>query len=131
MSTLFIIVTALKITVSLTAAWTILYWHITTKGTWRQWPAGRSLMALLTIICIGYAWRVVNRLTPDYALEEPLLGVLYVCFSIALIKIARTIRKELAAAKVGPAAQAGDPNTDPVALVVATTTTEESPDDKH
>lgn len=99
MSLLFITVTALKFTVSLTAAWTIIYWHIATKGAWRQWPAGRSLMSLLAIICIGYAWRIVNRLTPDYALEEPLLGMLYVCFSISLIRIARTIRRELAAGK--------------------------------
>lgn len=123
MSTLFIVVTALKITVALTAAWTIFYWHISTKGAWRKWPAGRSLMSLLAIICIGYCWRVVNRLVPDYALEEPLLGMLYICFSIALIRISRTIRKELAAAKT--IANAG---AHPAGA--GATNTEEKPDGK-
>lgn len=129
MSIMFIIVTALKITVSLTAAWTILFWHTATKGSWRQWPAGRSLMALLAIICIGYAWRVVNRLVPDYALEEPLLGLLYIGFSISLIRIARTIRKELAVGKSDTAVAPEGPSTGVIAVVVATTP-EEKPDGK-
>lgn len=129
MSAMFIIVTALKITVSLTAAWTILFWHFSTKGSWRQWPAGRSLMSLLAIICIGYAWRVVNRLTPDYALEEPLLGLLYIFFSISLIRIARTIRKELAVGKSETTVHPHGSNTGVIAVVVATTP-EEKPDAK-
>lgn len=127
MSVIFIIVTALKITVSLTAGWTIVYWHIRTKGAWRKWPAGRSLMSLLAIICIGYAWRVVNRLTPDYALEEPLLGVLYIFFSVSLIRIARTIRKELAAGKAEENVEAHPDHTGAIPVVLATNP-EEKPD---
>lgn len=129
MSAMFIIVTTLKVTVSLTAVWTILFWHFSTKGSWRQWPAGRSLMSLLAIIFIGYAWRVVNRMVPDYALEEPLLGLLYIFFSISLIRIARTIRKELAAGKSETTVHPHDHNTGIIA-VVAATTPEEKPDAK-
>lgn len=113
MSAIFIIVTALKITVCLTAAWTILYWHFATNGSWRKWSAGRSLMGLLAIICVGYAWRVVNRVTPDYALEDPLLGMLYIFISVALIRIARTIRKEVAVGKAKAAHPANGATTTP------------------
>lgn len=129
MSTLFIIITILKAMVSATGLAVIIYWHVATRGTWRAWPAGRSLMALLAIVVIGYAWRVVNRLVPDYALEEPLLGLLYISFTLALIAIGVTIRRELNRGRARVVIEDSDARAEPIAVVLATT--EEKTDGKR
>ena len=130
MNDLYMAITILKLTASAFAFVVILYWHLSTKGTWKDWPAGRSLMALLAIIAVGYAWRGVNRLVGDYPLEEPLLLVLYCAIVLALAQIGLTIRRELRAgrARVITSESPAD-NTGPVAIILATTTTEE-PNDK-
>ena len=50
MNDLYMAITILKLTASAFAFVVILYWHLSTKGTWKDWPAGRSLMTLLMII---------------------------------------------------------------------------------
>lgn len=81
-------------------AWTvIIYWHRATKGTWWDFPAGRSLMGLLGIIAFGFGWGVISRLLGDYPGKGIMSAVLYVLFISALIAIGLTIRKEMRAGK--------------------------------
>jgi hypothetical protein len=81
--------------VSLIAFETVLYWHRNTKGTWKEWPAGRSLMYLLLIIAFGFGYGVVNQFLGQYA-ARPFVGLgLYLLFIGALIIIRFTIRAEM------------------------------------
>lgn len=81
--------------VSLVAFDIIIYWHRNTKGTWREWPAGRSLMYLLSIIALGFGYGVINQFLGQYA-ARPFVGfLLYMAFIGALIVIRFTIRSEL------------------------------------
>lgn len=81
--------------VSLIAFETIIYWHRSTKGTWRNWPAGRSLMYLLTIIATGFGYGVINQFLGQYE-GRALIGLLlYILFIGALIVIRLTIRAEM------------------------------------
>lgn len=90
-----LIVVALIGIVSLVAAETIFYWHRATKGTWKEWPAGRSLMYLLIIIASGFGFGVVNQFLGQYPLR-PVIGFgLYVLFIAALVVIRLTIRAEM------------------------------------
>lgn len=121
-----IIIATLLFIISGTAASVVLYWHITTKGSWKRWPAGRSLMALLIIICIGHGWGAVNRLA-DYPLKQTILMGLYAVFALALVRIGITIHKEMA---TGRAKLHGKgPGEEVVALVIATNP-EETPNGK-
>lgn len=81
--------------VSLIAFETVIYWHVNTKGTWREWPAGRSLMYLLMIIAFGFGYGVVNQFLGQYP-ARPFVGFgLYMLFIGALIVIRFTIRAEM------------------------------------
>lgn len=117
------IVTILLLLVSTASITVILYWHLATHGTWRQWPAGQSLMGLLTIIAAGFGWGGVNRLLGDYALKQPILCFLYGGVVIALVMIGVTIHKELRLGRARVLAKV-PPATGPVAVIVATTTEE-------
>jgi uncharacterized BrkB/YihY/UPF0761 family membrane protein len=87
----------LTLLTSLVAFWVIIYWHFTTKGTWREWPAGRSLMGLLAIIAFGFGYGVVNQVFGSGGYPaKPYIGlVLYLVFVSAIIFIGITIRKEM------------------------------------
>lgn len=90
-----LLVVALIALVSAIAFETIIYWHRSTKGTWREWPAGRSLMYLLVIIASGFGFGVVNQFFGQYPLR-PIVGfILYGLFIAALIVIRLTIRVEM------------------------------------
>lgn len=118
-----LIVTALLLSIFFISTTVILYWHISTRGTWRQWPAGRSLMGLLAIIAAGFGMGGVNRLLGDYAAKQPILAAVYAAFAVALIIIGFTIHKELALGRARILAKA-PAATGPVAVIIATTTEE-------
>lgn len=83
--------------VSLVAFETIIYWHRITRGTWKQWPAGRSLMYLLLIIAFGFGYGVLNQFLGDYP-AKPYVGFgVYTLFIAALLVIRLTIRAEMKA----------------------------------
>lgn len=134
MSTETIVIATLLLLISTISTGVIIYWHTSTRGSWKQWPAGRSLMALLTIISLGHGWGGANRLLGDYALKQPILGVLYLCFAVALLIIGITIHKELARGEAKLLHPSHGPTTGSVAAVIlattttTTTTTEESTD---
>lgn len=81
--------------VSLIAFETIVYWHVNTKGTWKNWPAGRSLMYLLLIIAFGFGFGVFNQFLGNYPLKPHIGFILYILFIGALIVIRLTIRAEM------------------------------------
>lgn len=114
--------------IALVAAAVVVYWHLATRGTWRHWPAGRSLMGLLAIITVGFGFGVINRFLGDYPAKFPLATALYAAFLGALIFIGSTIRAEMRAGKARANAKKNHPSTAPVTIVVATTN-EENPDE--
>lgn len=73
----------------------IIYWWRATRGTWKDYPAGRSLMGLLGIIAVGFGWGVMSRLVGDYPGRGVLAVVMYVTFISALVYIGITIRQEM------------------------------------
>jgi hypothetical protein len=81
--------------IALIATEIVLYWHVRTKGTWREWPAGRSLMYLLLIIAVGFSFGIVNQFLGQYAARVWVGGFLYGGFISALIIIRFTIRAEM------------------------------------
>lgn len=107
------------------AAWVIIYWHIATMGTWRQWPAGRSLMGLLSIIAVGFGYGVVNRFLGDYPARPVVSIVLYALFVGAIVVIGLTIRKEMRTGKRRQR-EKFPTHTGPVTVVVATKNEETS-----
>lgn len=122
------VTTALLLTLISSIAFTvIIYWHITTKGTWRHWPAGQSLMGLLVIIAVGFGVGALNRLLGNYPAKDFILILLYTAFAAALSVIGLTIRKEMRAGKRRLRRKA-HPATGPVIIAVATTN-EETDDD--
>lgn len=129
MSMITIITTSLLLLIFVLSVTVITYWHLATHGTWRKWPAGQSLMALLTIIALGFGWGGVNRLLGDYALKQPILLVLYGLFAVGIAMIGVTIHKEMAAGKERQAAKAPEEQTGLITIVVATTN-EENTDGK-
>lgn len=114
--------------IALVAGAVVVYWHIATKGTWRHWPAGRSLMGLLIIIMAGFGFGVINRYLGDYPAKFPIATALYGLFLGALAFIGSTIRAEMRAGKARARAKDTTPSTAPVTIVVASTN-EESPND--
>lgn len=119
-----IIIATLLFIIGGTAATVVAYWHFTTKGSWKQWPAGQSLMALLIIIGVGHGWGGANRLLGDYALKQPILMCLYAVFALALVRIGITIHKEMVA---GRAKLHTPEHGDGVVALVIATTKEETP----
>jgi hypothetical protein len=93
----------------------IIYWHVATKGTWRKWPAGRSLMGLLGIIAVGFGYGVMNQLIGPYPAKAYISFFLYLAFIGALILIGFTIRKELATGR----RRSLDTHTGPIDITVA------------
>jgi drug/metabolite transporter (DMT)-like permease len=109
------------------AAWVIIYWHVATKGTWKEWPAGRSLMGLLGIIAVGFGYGVFNRLLGPWPGQPVTSMVLYAAFVWAIIFIGHTIRKEMRSGKARSSTKFPI-HTGPVTVVVASKN-EETPDD--
>jgi hypothetical protein len=106
----------------LSASWVIIYWHLATGGTWREWPAGRSLMGLLGIIAVGFGFGMVNRIIP-FPLGKTFVGVgLYALFVGSIIFIGLTIRRELRVgrSKAQHPASTHSPATGSIDLPVAT-----------
>lgn len=81
--------------VALVALETVVYWHVVTGGTWRDWPAGRSLMYLLLIIAGGFGFGTLNQFLGQYPARPLVSFALYALFISALIVIRLTIRAEV------------------------------------
>lgn len=113
--------------ISLVAGWVAAYWHLATKGTWRDWPAGQSLMGLLSIITIGFGFGVFNRIAGQYP-GRPVVGIiLYALFVGAIIWIGLTIRKEMRRGKQRTRSKYPI-HTGPVTVVVASKNEEKTDD---
>ena len=124
-----IISAALLGIISVVAGWVAIYWHVATKGTWRDWPAGRSLMGLLAIITIGFGYGVVNRfLGPNWPLRPVVSILLYALFVGAIIVIGLTVRSEMRAGK-RKQRQKYPTHTGPVAVIVASKNEEKAEED--
>lgn len=109
--------------VSAVAFETIIYWHRGTRGTWREWPAGRSLMYLLLIIASGFGFGVINQFLGQYAVR-PVIGFgLYLLFIAALVVIRLTIRTELRRGR----SKERHPSTPPTGAIDITVATEKEP----
>ena len=126
MSIIAIFTTSLLLLIFVLSVTVIIYWHLATRGTWRKWPAGQSLMALLTIIALGFGWGGVNRLLGDYAWKQSILLVLYGLFAVGIAMIGVTIHEEMAAGKKRQAAKAPEDQTGLITIVVATTNEEKT-----
>lgn len=129
MSNQYFITLTLLALISLISSAVIIYWHTTTRGSWRHWPAGRSLMGMLIIIAVGFGVGALNRLLGDYAAKDYILTGLYASFVGALVVIGLTIRKEMRAGKARLRGKL-NPASGPVSVIVATRN-EEEPDDEH
>lgn len=108
--------------ISLAAFTVIFYWHGATRGTWKHWPAGRSLMGLLGIIAVGFGYGVINALIgPDGYAAKPFIGFsLYFVFIGAIIFIGITIRKEILRGRSIQHHPSSHPNTGTIDITVAT-----------
>jgi hypothetical protein len=113
--------------VSALALETVWYWHRSTRGTWREWPAGRSLMYLLLIIGFGFGYGIINQFLGQYPARAFVGFGLYLLFIAALVIIRLTIRAEMRRGKNRLKAKLPTA-TGPVDVTVATTN-EESPHD--
>ncbi|WP_324644143.1 hypothetical protein [Pseudarthrobacter sp. LT1] len=107
----------------------MVYWHRSTRGSWKLWPAGRSLMTLLGVIVIITVNAAVNVLLPRYPGKVELYFGLYLLLLGALIHIGYTIRAEMRAGKARQMQKSKRGTTGPVTVVVATEN-KETPDDK-
>lgn len=103
---------------------TVIYWHVQTKGTWKDWPAGRSLMYLLVIIATGFGYGVLNRFLGEYPARTAVSFILYAAFVGALIVIRGTIRAEMRKGRREKLKTKLPTNTEPVEIIVATTNKE-------
>lgn len=95
------------------------YWHFRTRGSWKEWPAGRSLMQLFAVIFILTGNAAINILVPPYPWKIHLYFGLYILLFVALIRIGFTIRSEMRKGLAREAAAAKKPKTGPVTVVVA------------
>jgi hypothetical protein len=73
----------------------IIYWWRATRGTWKDYPAGRSLMGLLGIIAVGFGWGFLSRIVGDYPGRNVIAVLMYLTFISALVYIGITIRREM------------------------------------
>jgi hypothetical protein len=121
------ITTILLGVIAVVATWVIIYWHLATKGTWRDWPAGRSLMGLLGIIAVGFGWGFLSRIVGDYPGRNVIAVLMYLTFISALVYIGITIRQEMRYGK--QRLNSKEPTTSgPVTVIVAATNEETSHD---
>lgn len=82
--------------VSAASAAVMAYWWITTRGNWWQWPAGRSLMALLAIITVITANAVLHSVFPVPAhIKAITYAALYLLMLSSMGFIGCTIRTEM------------------------------------
>lgn len=82
--------------VSLSAAGVMAYWWIVTKGRWWDWPAGRSLMALLAIISVITGNAVIHSVFPIGPASKTITyALLYVLMLSCMGLIGCTIRTEM------------------------------------
>lgn len=83
--------------VGFTAIAVMAYWWVTTRGSWMQWPAGRSLMGLLAIIAVIACWAGLNTmiLPPRYDGKIISYMALYAILEVSLIIIGSTIHREM------------------------------------
>jgi hypothetical protein len=114
--------------ISLVALETVWYWHRGTRGTWKEWPAGRSLMYLLLIIGVGFGYGVVNQLLGQYAIRPFIGTALYLAFIGALLIIRLTIRAEMRRGQRTPLKTVLPTTTGPIDITVATKNEESSHD---
>lgn len=113
--------------ISLIALESVFYWNRMTRGSWKEWPAGRSLMYLLIIIGVGFGYGVVNQLLGQYP-ARPFIGFgLYILFVSALVVIRLTIRSELRNGK-RRLREKHPTHTGPMNVVVASKNEEDSDD---
>lgn len=111
--------------ISAIASTIIIYWWRATRGTWKDYPAGRSLMGLLGIIAVGFGWGVMSRLVGDYPGRDVLAVLMYLTFISALVYIGITIRTEMRYGKQRLTRK--EPTTSGPVIVTVATTNEESP----
>ncbi|ALY10574.1 hypothetical protein FDH86_gp039 [Arthrobacter phage Tank] len=102
----------------------MIYWHVSTKGTWKKWPAGQSLMLLLGIITVITFNAAANILLPSYWGKIELYFGLYGLLLFAIAFIGWTIRREMRRGKAR--LREKHPKSGPVTVIVATTN-EENP----
>jgi uncharacterized membrane protein YfcA len=119
---------ALLFIVAAVATETVIYWHRKTRGTWREWPAGRSLMYLLIIISSGFGYGVINRFLGDYPARNLVSFVLYALFIGALLVIRKTIAAEMRRGRDKPLTTKLPTTTGPVDVAVASEN-QETPDE--
>jgi hypothetical protein len=98
----------------------MVYWHVATRGSWKLWPAGRSLMILLGVITIITANAAINVLLPRYPGKVGLYFGLYLLLLAALIGIGFTIRSEMRKGKARLLEKKPEDPTGPVTIIVAT-----------
>jgi hypothetical protein len=112
--------------VAATAIAVIIYWWIITRGSWMQWPAGRSLMGLLAIIAVIAGWAGLNTLIlpPRYPLKIVSYLALYGVLEVALMVIGLTIHREMKRGKARLLEKRPNNPTGPVTVTVATENTE-------
>lgn len=118
--------------ISLASFIVIAYWWVATKGTWRQWPAGRSLMGLLGIIAVGFGFGVINALIGVQGYPaKPYIGfALYVVFVGSIIFIGFTIRREMSRGRsIEHHPASAHPTTGTIDITVATDTDKEPSND--
>jgi hypothetical protein len=105
----------------------IIYWWRATRGTWKDYPAGRSLMGLLGIIAVGFGWGFLSRIVGDYPGRNVIAVLMYLTFISALVYIGITIRQEMRYGK--QRLNSKEPTTSgPVTVIVAATNEETSHD---
>lgn len=107
----------------------IIYWHRVTRGSWKDWPAGRSLMGLLTVIVLisGMAATNVLFLPPAWPGKVVVYLALYSLVFVALIYIGGTIHHEMKRGKARLQQKKPHDPTGPVTVTVATKNEEEAP----
>lgn len=98
----------------------MIYWHRATGGSWRLWPAGRSLMQLFGVIVIITINAAINVLVPRYPGKVELYFSLYLLLLAALVRIGFTIRSEMRKGKAKLQSKQLATTTGPVTVIVAT-----------
>lgn len=74
----------------------MIYWHFATRGAWRAYSSGRSLMGLLVIIFFITGNAAVQWAVPlPVEVKAPFYFALYLIFAYALAMIGFNIRKEV------------------------------------